>query len=102
MAVIQDALLEPVRSLSQYEWFKPITVDGKDMFMPIREDEGTWTADGLAVPMSIQDIPPEQLYSPPIQWTDFQAVARKTKRSVQESLLRRYTEWTTENGVTGG
>eukprot|EP01056_Protomagalhaensia_sp_Gyna25_P004991 Protomagalhaensia_sp_Gyna_25__4990@NODE_547_length_3158_cov_70_291440_g410_i1_p1_GENE_NODE_547_length_3158_cov_70_291440_g410_i1NODE_547_length_3158_cov_70_291440_g410_i1_p1_ORF_typecomplete_len442_score35_29AAA/PF00004_29/5_5e40Vps4_C/PF09336_10/17Vps4_C/PF09336_10/5_4e13MIT/PF04212_18/3_6e10RuvB_N/PF05496_12/1_2e08AAA_5/PF07728_14/3_2e08AAA_22/PF13401_6/2_7e03AAA_22/PF13401_6/1_5e05DUF815/PF05673_13/9_7e07Bac_DnaA/PF00308_18/1_3e06AAA_16/PF13191_6/92AAA_16/PF13191_6/0_00052TniB/PF05621_11/0_28 len=100
MAVIQDALLEPVRSLNQYEWFKPITVDGKDMFMPLR-DEAVCTGDGLAVPMSIQDIPPEQLYSPPIQWSDFQAVARKTQRSVQDSLLRRYTEWTAQNGVTG-
>eukprot|EP01055_Gregarina_sp_Pseudo9_P005164 Gregarina_sp_Pseudo_9__5163@NODE_552_length_2595_cov_40_772300_g521_i0_p1_GENE_NODE_552_length_2595_cov_40_772300_g521_i0NODE_552_length_2595_cov_40_772300_g521_i0_p1_ORF_typecomplete_len400_score24_64AAA/PF00004_29/7_7e40MIT/PF04212_18/1_9e11RuvB_N/PF05496_12/8_1e11Bac_DnaA/PF00308_18/1e03Bac_DnaA/PF00308_18/3_7e08AAA_5/PF07728_14/6_5e08DUF815/PF05673_13/2_3e07AAA_2/PF07724_14/4_7e07IstB_IS21/PF01695_17/1_7e06AAA_22/PF13401_6/1_9e05AAA_16/PF13191_6/2_2e05AAA_14/PF13173_6/2_7e03AAA_14/PF13173_6/ len=37
--VIQDALLEPLRNLERFTWFKPIIVNGKDMFMPVREEE---------------------------------------------------------------
>jgi vacuolar protein-sorting-associated protein 4 len=95
----RDALMEPVRRMRKAITFKQIQaqVDGVTKLQ--------WTpcspADPAAKEMSLMDIKPDELATPKVLVSDFEAALAKCKSSVSLAQLADHDKWTQEFGMEG-
>jgi vacuolar protein-sorting-associated protein 4 len=54
-----------------------------------------------AMPMRLNQVPPEKLLEPPLTSEDFLGVIAKTRPSVAGDELGKYTKWTEDFGSEG-
>lgn len=90
--VVREALMQPIRKCREATHFR-VDHEGKYHPCPAGTPGGT--------PMTLMDVPGENLAVPAITYDDFASVMQRTKASVAPEELVRYEEWTQEFGEEG-
>jgi len=99
--VVQDALMEPVRTMQDATHFKEI----KDVDDPSKICIVPCTpADPLGKEMQLMDIPPDKqdlVKAPPLKLEHFLRILTNCKPSVGHEDIKRHIDWTNEFGQEG-
>ncbi|KAH8584840.1 katanin p60 fidgetin family AAA ATpase [Cryptosporidium sp. chipmunk genotype I] len=114
--LIKDALFEPIRKCSESNWFrKVIVMNHNDETANVNNAENLkiyWTPCSqpsnldnfdkeLYRKTSLYDIPNNQLLPPKLTRSDLIHVLSKTKSSVTNLDIDKFTEWTNKFGLSG-
>ncbi|KAJ1609008.1 katanin p60/fidgetin-like AAA ATPase [Cryptosporidium canis] len=104
--LIKDALFEPIRKCSESNWFKKVIVNNADnlktYWTPCSPPEDLNNYDKeLYKKTSLYDIPNNQLLPPKLSKNDLIHVLSKTKSSVTNLDINKFTEWTNKFGLSG-
>lgn len=91
----RNALFQPLKKTTSARFFKQVKQsDGALMWEPCAPAD----SDSSKVEKSINELPPQQVTSPPIVFDDFLQAIAKTKPSVSLGDLKVYEDWTNEYG----
>ncbi|OII74781.1 AAA-family ATPase [Cryptosporidium ubiquitum] len=108
--LIKDALFEPIRKCSESSWFKKVIInndtsnaeDFKVYWTPCSQPSNLDNFDKeLYKKISLYDIPNNQLLPPKLTRCDLVHVLSKTKSSVTNLDIEKFTEWTNKFGLSG-
>lgn len=93
--VVRDAIMQPVRTLQNAQFFKKVQVDGVVMFAPCspRDPEG--------VEMNLMSIDPEKVFVPTVCRYDFEVALGNIKPSVGRENIELHEKFTREKGQSG-
>ena len=97
--VVRDAIMQPVRTLQNAQFFKKISV----------QEEGNTVVryspcspgDPEGVKMDLMSVQPDELHVPAVCQRDFELALSKTKPSVGKDTVERHTRFTAEKGQSG-
>ncbi|KAI1641935.1 vacuolar protein sorting-associated protein VPS4 [Daldinia loculata] len=92
---VQDALMQPIRKIQQATHFKEVQKDGNTLVTPCSP------GDPQAKEMTWDDIDPEKLLEPLVDFKDFVKAIKSSRPTVSEEDLNRNSEWTKEFGSEG-
>lgn len=109
--LIKDALFEPIRKCSESSWFRKVTTTNVDAHNP-EQPKTYWTPCSQPQNLdnydkdefkniSLYDIPNNQLLPPKLTKSDLIHVLSKTKSSVTNLDVNKFTEWTSKFGLSG-
>ncbi|KAI2631509.1 vacuolar protein sorting-associated protein VPS4 [Hypomontagnella submonticulosa] len=92
---VQDALMQPIRKIQQATHFKEVQKDGKALLTPCSP------GDPSAKEMTWDDVDPELLLEPLVDFKDFVKAIKSSRPTVSDEDLKRNAEWTKEFGSEG-
>ena len=87
----KDAAMEPLRFAQVTKNFKKVVMNGKDMFMPIKNGKADFVG-------SVYDLPQHSLVLPPLSKMDLINSLEKSKPSVADDDLKGFIDWAKEFG----
>jgi len=96
--LVRDAVYEPVRKLQSANYFLKLIENGKEMFVPIQDNEISFNDNTKLIKMSLADIKGSQVKVPDVIINDFRIALTKSKKSVSADQLLKFEEWTKEFG----
>lgn len=109
--LIKDALFEPIRKCSESNWFKKVIINSDNTgntenlriyWTPCSQPSNLDNFDKeLYKKISLYDIPNNQLLPPKLTRSDLIHVLSKTKSSVTNLDIDKFTEWTNKFGLSG-
>ncbi|KAK9174535.1 ATPase family associated with various cellular activities (AAA) family protein [Cryptosporidium meleagridis] len=114
--LIKDALFEPIRKCSESNWFKKVVImnnnneincnnnadNFKIYWTPCSQPSNIDNYDKeLYRKTSLYDIPNNQLLPPKLTKSDLIHVLSKTKSSITNLDIDKFTEWTNKFGLSG-
>ncbi|KAI0379468.1 vacuolar protein sorting-associated protein VPS4 [Hypomontagnella monticulosa] len=92
---VQDALMQPIRKIQQATHFKEVQKDGKTLLTPCSP------GDPSAKEMTWDDVDPELLLEPLVDFKDFVKAIKSSRPTVSDEDLKRNSDWTKEFGSEG-
>lgn len=98
--LVRDAIMQPVRTLQNAEFFKPVMVEeeGKGM---IRKLTPCSPGDPEGKEMSLMSVKSEELLVPMVCRHDFELALQSTKPSVGKDNIEKHLAFTSEKGQSG-
>eukprot|EP00177_Eucheuma_denticulatum_P002609 GFKZ01004686.1.p1 GENE.GFKZ01004686.1~~GFKZ01004686.1.p1 ORF type:complete len:451 (-),score=87.30 GFKZ01004686.1:1358-2710(-) len=98
--LVRDAIMQPVRTLQNATFFKPIMVEeeGKGT---VRKLTPCSPGDPEGKPMDLMSVEPSELHVPMVCRRDFELALESTKPSVGRDNIEKHLKFTSEKGQSG-
>lgn len=93
---VQDALMQPVRTIQTSTHYKKVMVDNEEKLTPCSPG-----AKG-AIEMSWTEVDSDKLLEPPLVLKDFVKAVKGARPTVSQEDIKKSAEWTAEFGSEGG
>ncbi|KAL8819405.1 MAG: hypothetical protein Q9191_007742 [Dirinaria sp. TL-2023a] len=93
---VQDALMQPVRTIQTSTHYKKVMVDNEEKLTPCSPG-----AKG-AIEMSWTEVDSDKLLEPPLALKDFVKAVKGARPTVSQEDIKKSAEWTAEFGSEGG
>lgn len=98
--LVRDAIMQPVRTLQNAEFFKRVQVEGEDGNVVYKMAAcSPGDADGRE--MTLMDVEPDELAVPAVRRCDFDMALSSTKASVGKESIAKHVAFTSEKGQSG-
>lgn len=98
--LVRDAIMQPVRTLQNAEFFKTVTVEeeGKGKVEKLTPCS---PGDALGKAMNLMSVDPDKLLVPSVSRHDFDLALESTKPSVGKENIQKHLKFTSEKGQSG-
>lgn len=98
--LVRDAIMQPVRTLQNAEFFKWIMVEEEGQGM-VKRLAPCSPGDPDGQKMSLMSVTPEELHVPVVSRRDFEVALASTKPSVGMDNIEKHIKFTSEKGQSG-
>ncbi|KAJ3122716.1 Vacuolar protein sorting-associated protein 4, partial [Nowakowskiella sp. JEL0407] len=100
--IVRDALMEPVRKVQGSTHFKKVIAPSRDNPSEMREYFTPCSpGDPAAIEKTWSEVEGDELMEPPLTVSDFVKALANGRKSVNESEVQKYVEWTNDFGQDG-
>lgn len=98
--LVRDAIMQPVRTLQNAEFFKWVMVEEEGQGM-VKRLTPCSPGDREGQEMSLMSVQPEELHVPVVSRHDFELALASTKPSVGKDNIEKHIKFTAEKGQSG-